>query len=128
MQHLNNNILLIEEDPDLLSVYSEALEKRGYQVEVSSYPGSDSAQKVKPDLIISDVIVNTLEEESRLLKRFQTLTRDGQAPILQLLSNKMLKQIKQHEGSYAESQLKIEYVEEYIGPEKLAIQAKKYLN
>ncbi len=71
-------ILLIEDDPFLIDIYSQKLTKAGFKVEVAKNGKSalQSLQKRKPQLVILDIVLPGIEgwEILRKIKKTPKLT------------------------------------------------------
>jgi len=58
-----NSILLVDDDPDLIEIYTEILEQLGHVVASASngQAGLEVARKLEPDLIITDVSMPVMD-------------------------------------------------------------------
>lgn len=71
------SILLVEDDPFLIDIYSQKLTKAGFKVEVAQNGKSalESLQKRKPQLVILDIVLPGIEgwEVLRKIKKDRSL-------------------------------------------------------
>lgn len=71
------SILLVEDDPFLIDIYSQKLTKAGFKVEVAKNGKSalESLQKRKPQLVILDIVLPGIEgwEVLRKIKKDRSL-------------------------------------------------------
>ncbi len=81
-----STILLIDDDPDLLTLLSMILKKEGYQVEVAENgeSGLEMAVQLQPDLILLDIMMPGVDgwEACREIRRITT------APIIYLTAKR----------------------------------------
>lgn len=79
-------ILCVDDDPDILSVLTTLLEANGY-APVTAGSGADGLRlydKVKPDFIIVDLMMETIDAGTQLVKDLRA--KAGNAPIYMLSS------------------------------------------
>jgi len=77
-------ILIVDDDPDITEVMRVVLENKGYVVD-SAADGNEGIAKIKtarPDLIILDVMMNTLREGFLLSRELKKDPAYKQIPIL----------------------------------------------
>jgi len=81
-----STILLIDDDPDLLTLLSMILKKEGYQVEVAEdgESGLEMAIQLQPDLILLDIMMPGVDgwEACREIRKITT------APIIYLTAKR----------------------------------------
>lgn len=84
---LNSKILIIEDEPILLSMYKTKFEKEGYTVygAEDGFLGFDVAKKNKPDLILLDVVLNDTDGFT-VLKKLKSDKETSSIPVI-ILSN-----------------------------------------
>ena len=83
-------ILIVDDDPDITEVMRVVLENKGYVVD-SAADGNEGIAKIKtarPDLIILDVMMNTLREGFLLSRKLKTDPAYKQIPILMVTAVK----------------------------------------
>ncbi len=130
MHHFKNKILLIDDDPDFLSIYADALEKEGFKVGVAcnGASGLKSALEDKPDLIISDVMMDTLDEGFELVHKLRALRQFEYTPIIMLTSVNKKMDFNWQFGANEYWLSVSEFLDKYVSPEELAVHAKRYLH
>ena len=82
----NQDILIVDDDRDLVSVLAEVLNQAGYRV-TTSLDGDEAWQKVqkfRPDLAIIDCMMSRLTEGIDLTFRFRQDKRLQDVPIIML--------------------------------------------
>lgn len=81
------SILLVEDDPFMVDIYTTKLKKAGFSVEVASNGkgGLESIEKEKPDLVLLDIV---LPEGTgfELLKQIKSSPKFKKIPVI-ILSN-----------------------------------------
>ena len=83
-------ILIIDDDPDITEVMRVVLENKGYAVD-SAADGNEGIAQIKtarPDLIILDVMMNTLREGFLLSRELKKDPAYKQIPILMVTAVK----------------------------------------
>lgn len=107
-------ILIIDDDPDFIESIKLVLEKKSYEIIVAS-SGEEGYKKAKsqnPDLIILDVMLETIDkgfEISRRLKKDEALKK---IPILMLTAIKEIADMNLNQiGSYLKDQINPDYFE-----------------
>jgi len=60
----NKHVLIVDDDPDIVEAMRLPLQAKGYQVShaASGSEGLEKVKKLKPDLIILDVMMDTMTE------------------------------------------------------------------
>jgi CheY-like chemotaxis protein len=77
-------ILIVDDDPDITEAMKIVLENNGYKVD-SALNGEEAMDKInlfKPDLLILDVMMNTLHEGFLLSRQLKKDSRHKKIPIL----------------------------------------------
>jgi CheY-like chemotaxis protein len=77
-------ILLVDDDVDFLSVYRCILEPQGYRV-VCCHDGQEAwehMQREKPDLVITDLMMNTLDAGFSFSEQVKTDPRFRDVPVI----------------------------------------------
>jgi len=130
MQHLNNKILFIDDDPDSLSIYADVLEEKGFIVYAAynKTVGLKSALNNKPDLVILDVMMCTQDEEIDLVHKLRTLPQFEKTQIIMLTSFSPKKNFNRQFKNNDYCQSVPVLLDKYVSPEELAKHAKRYLN
>lgn len=83
-------ILIVDDDPDITEAMKVVLENQGYTVD-SAKDGSEGMERIKtakPDLIILDVMMNTLSEGFLVSRELKNDPRYKHIPILMVTSIK----------------------------------------
>ena len=119
-----SKILIVEDDPLILKMYSEKLSRDGYQVDVAEdgLVGLDKLRKNKPDLLILDIMMPKLSG-TELITEIKKDINLEKIPII-VLSNLT-------EGSEIEKAKKMgiaEYlIKSDLDPEDVSNAVRKYL-
>jgi CheY-like chemotaxis protein len=77
-------ILIVDDDPDITEAVKVVLENQGYSVD-SAKDGSEGMEHIKvsrPDLIILDVMMNTLDEGCIMSRELKSNPKYKNIPIL----------------------------------------------
>jgi DNA-binding response OmpR family regulator len=82
----NAKILIVDDDPDLTEALKATLESKSYTVTTasSSSEGMDKIKTDKPDLLILDVMMSTLQDGFEMARELKRDTRFKKMPILML--------------------------------------------
>ncbi|MCE1248023.1 MAG: response regulator [Firmicutes bacterium] len=121
-----SRILIIDDDPDLVSVAEIYLNSAGYEVSSANNKndGRKAVNDIKPDLILLDVMMDTEDDGITLA---QDLRRDGvQTPIIMLTSmgtitgmefgrDNEIVPVDEFLNKPVDSEVLIEKVKKYIG-------------
>lgn len=77
-------ILIVDDDPDITEAMKVVLEGGGYKVDnaLNSEEAMDKIKLFKPDLLILDVMMNTLKEGFLLSRQLKKDSRYKKIPIL----------------------------------------------
>ena len=81
-------ILIVDDDPDITEAIKVVLENEGYSVDSAS-DGTEGLEHIKtnrPDLVILDVMMNTLDEGFVLSRELKNNPRFKNIPILMVTS------------------------------------------
>jgi len=83
-------ILIVDDDPDITEAMKVVLESNGYRVDsaTDSEQAMELVKSTKPDLIIMDVIMNTLREGFLLSRQLKDNPRYKHIPILMISAAK----------------------------------------
>ncbi len=81
-------ILIVDDDPDITEAIKMVLETEGYSVESASdgTAGLEHIKKNRPDLVILDVMMNTIDEGFVLSRELKSNPRLKSIPILMITS------------------------------------------
>ncbi len=91
---MSKKILIIDDDPNVISAAKDALLKNGFNV-ISANNGEEGLEKAhaeKPDLIILDVVMPKMDGLTFVLKA-KKLEQLKDIPIIMLTSREMLKEL-----------------------------------
>ncbi len=99
-------ILLIEDDPFLLGMYSQKFELEGFEVVMASNgkDGLEIAKKEKPDLILLDVLIPHLNGFN-VLKKLKESKETSEIPVVILTNLSQQEEVKQGLSMGAEEYL-----------------------
>ncbi|MBN1392116.1 MAG: response regulator [Sedimentisphaerales bacterium] len=115
-------ILIIDDDPDITEAVKVILEKQGYAADIAE-DGSKGMERVKankPDLIILDVMMNTLSEGFLVSRELKKDPKYKQIPILMVTSVKEKTGIDFETAAGDETWLPVEgYLNKPVKPEVL---------
>jgi len=77
-------VLLVDDDPDFLEINRHVLEARGYAVRCFSSPQEalDQMVREKPDLVISDLMMRSLDTGFSLSRKIKDDPRFADVPVL----------------------------------------------
>jgi len=77
-------ILIVDDDPDITEAMKIVLESNGYKIDsaLNSEEAMDKINLFKPDLLILDVMMNTLREGFLLSRQLKKDSRYKRIPIL----------------------------------------------
>jgi CheY-like chemotaxis protein len=80
------NILVIDDDPDILESVSVILKSQGYSVAtaLSGKDGIDAFEKSKPDLVLCDMMMETIDQGVKVAARLKK--KDASVPVYLLSS------------------------------------------
>ena len=82
----NAKILIVDDDPDLTKALKATLESESYTV-ITASDGAEGMDKInadKPDLLILDVMMSTLQDGFEMARELKRDTRFKKMPILML--------------------------------------------
>ena len=84
------NILIIDDDPDIVEAMRIILESRNHRVNISKSGegGLKSAETDKPDLIILDVMMETISKGFEVARDLKKSQKNKNVPILMLTAIK----------------------------------------
>jgi CheY-like chemotaxis protein len=115
-------ILIIDDDPDISEAMKIVLENQGYATD-SAENGSEGMERIKaakPDLIILDVMMNTLSEGFLLSRELKKDSKYKHIPILMATSVKEKTGIDFETAAGDETWLPVEgYLNKPVKPEVL---------
>ena len=127
-------ILIIDDDPDIVTSVRLTLENKGYQV-IAAENGTEGLNKIKsehPDLIILDVMMDTMTEGFQLSLQLRSpdptseYARYKDIPILMLTSIHSTTSLR---FGPTEDYLPVDtFIDKPIDPESLAAKVKELLN
>jgi len=82
----NERVLIVDDDEDLVVALTAALSSAGYQVDsaANGKEGWQKAQAARPELVIVDVIMDTVGEGVELVQRFRGDRQLKAVPIIML--------------------------------------------
>jgi len=124
-------ILVIDDDPDIVEAIKFILKGKGYKVESAENgtKGMEMVEKISPDLIILDVMMDELREGffvSRRLKQKDSKYRD--IPIIMLTSVKEKTGLDFKSAAGDENWLPVnDYIDKPVEPEVLLEKIGKFL-
>jgi len=125
---MSPKILIIDDDVDLVEVIRLTLESHGLQVidAQDGATGLEMIKKEKPDLIILDVMMETVYEGFELAQQIRSTKTIADIPII------MLTAVSQETGFKYDKEEGIlpvdEFIEKPVMPEHLTQIVKKYTN
>jgi len=81
---MSKRVLIVDDDPDIVEAEKLILESKGYQVDsaVDGESGLAKAKEIKPDLIILDVMMSTMDEGIRVARQLRRQPELEHIPIL----------------------------------------------
>jgi CheY-like chemotaxis protein len=124
-------ILIIDDDPDITEAMKVILENQGYATD-SAKDGSKGMEQIKatkPDLIILDVMMNTLSEGFLLSRELKKDPKYKHIPILMVTSVKEKTGIDFETAAGDETWLPVEgYLNKPVKPEVLLDKVKTLLH
>lgn len=122
---MEKKILIIDDDPDIVSATTMLLESKGYKVfsETDPEKGLESAGINKPDLIILDVMMNEPDDGFFLLNKFKKKNITSPVIIYSSVSNALGYNFGKN------SLIKVEeFIDKPAEPDKLISSIEKILN
>ncbi len=125
-----HKILIIDDDPDIVEATRVVLETKGYEVEHArdGSIGLEMIKEDKPDLIILDVMMNTLREGFLLSRELKQNEEYKGIPILMITSVKEKTGIDFSSAAGDEAWLPVEdFLEKPVKPEVLLEKVGKFL-
>jgi CheY-like chemotaxis protein len=124
-------ILIIDDDPDITEAMKVVLENKGYTVD-SAKDGSEGMEKIKvdmPDLIILDVMMNSLREGFLLSRELKKDQKYKHIPILMVTSVKQKTGIDFETAAGDETWLPVDsFLNKPVKPEVLLEKVKSLLH
>lgn len=124
-------ILIVDDDPDITEAMKIVLENQGYTVD-NAKDGSEGMERIKtnrPNLIILDVMMNTLSEGFLLSRELKKDPKYKQIPILMVTSVKQKTGIDFETAAGDETWLPVEgYLNKPVKPEVLLEKVKSLLH
>jgi two-component system alkaline phosphatase synthesis response regulator PhoP len=124
-------ILIVDDDPDITEAMKVVLENQGYNVDNAkdSSEGLEMIKASRPDLIILDVMMNTLSEGFILSRELKKDPKYKHIPILMVTSVKQKTGIDFETAAGDETWLPVEgYLNKPVKPEVLLEKVKSLLN
>jgi CheY-like chemotaxis protein len=124
-------ILIIDDDPDITEAMRIVLEKQGYCVETAkdSEDGMEQLKAARPDLIILDVMMNSLREGFVLSRALKEDSKYKHIPILMVTAAKEKIGIDFKPAAGDEAWLPVEeFLEKPVEPELLLNKVKELLH
>ena len=115
-------ILIIDDDPDITEAMKVVLENQGYVIDSAkdSSKGMERIKAVKPDLIILDVMMDTMDEGFLLSRELKKIPMYKHTPILMVTSVKEKTGIDFKTAAGDETWLPVEgYLNKPVKPEIL---------
>lgn len=128
---MNNRVLIIDDDPDIIESMKTILESQNYIVLVAETgeEGINKAISEKPDVIILDVMLETMDkgfEVSRVLKNKEETKK---IPILMLTAIKERTKIDFKQEAGDSDWLPVDdFCDKPLKPEELIIKVKNLIN
>ena len=124
-------ILIVDDDPDITEAMKVVLENQGYTVD-SAKDGSEGMERIKaakPDLIILDVMMNTLSEGFLISRELKKDPKYKHIPIMMVTSIKQKTGIDFETAAGDETWLPVEeYLNKPVNPEVLLDKVKTLLH
>jgi CheY-like chemotaxis protein len=124
-------ILIVDDDPDITQAMKVVLENQGYSVDdaENGTAGMEHIKASKPDLIILDVMMNSLSEGFLLSRQLKTDPRYKHIPILMVTSVKQKTGIDFETAAGDETWLPVEgFLNKPVKPEVLLEKVKSLLH
>jgi len=115
-------ILIVDDDPDITEAMRIVLENQGYIVDSArdGTEGMERLQAAKPDLIILDVMMNTLSEGFSIARELKKNPRYKHIPVLMVTAVKERTGIDFKSAAGDETWLPVEaYMDKPVKPEML---------
>ncbi|MFW6138880.1 MAG: hydrogenase maturation protease [Spirochaetota bacterium] len=129
-QHMAAKVLIIDDDVDMVEAERMVLENNGYEVEAAydGKEGYDKIKKEKPDVIILDVMMATVEEGFQLAYKLRNEPDLKNLPIVMVTSVGKVTGYK-FDPKKDEDYLPVtEYLEKPVKPQTLLSAIEKALN
>lgn len=85
---MKQKILMIDDDIDLLQIYSQFLQKSGYEVEVA-YNGAEGVEKFKeyqPDAVFVDLAMEHFDSGFKVCHQIKALPEGKKVPVIIMTS------------------------------------------
>lgn len=124
-------ILIIDDDPDITEAMKVILENQGYVID-SAEDGSKAMERIKaakPDLIILDIMMNTISEGFLLSRELKKNPRYKHIPVLIITSVREKTGIDFEANAGDETWLPVEgYLNKPVKPEVLLDKVKTLLH
>ena len=125
-----SKILIIDDDPDITEAMKMVLENQGYSVDnaVDGSEGLEKIQAYKPNLIILDVMMNTMREGFLLSREIKNDPQYSTIPLLMITSVKEVTGIDFKEAAGDEDWLPVEeFLDKPVKPDVLVDKVKALL-
>ncbi len=92
-------ILVIDDDPEILKLCKTVLESKNYRVETASSgkEGVDVFDSVKPDLVLCDLMMESIDQGVKVAKEIRAQDTDIPMYLLSSLAEDMSKNINIHD-------------------------------
>ncbi len=123
-------ILIVDDDPDITEVMKTVLENKGYTVDSAedSDEGLEHLKKLRPDLIILDVMMHTTREGFTFCRKMKRNDDYKDIPVLMITSIKDKTGIDFASAAGDEEWLPVEdFLDKPVEPETLIAKVKEIL-